>query len=270
MASQGIDATSHVKLSPEFHRDRLRDLCERCPEGLILFRGELDWFRKRELRAFDPAYRDTDFKQERNLYYVTGLEIPDSFVLIDPRKERFSVYSDWQNSRELQNARVLGIDKVHPTAAFLRDVRICGEGYENIYVLYAPVLEDGPMFTKTSALVGLFPPGMGEPATEEMQFARRIAEIFPSHRVKSVAPALNDMRQIKQPEEIRLLRAANQVAVKAVMEALRSIRSGIHNHDIAAVVEYTLRREGAVGPTFSVNLMSGPHQFTKLGLLWAD
>ena len=259
-----------MRLSPEFHRERLQDLCDRCPDGLILLRGELDWFRKRELRSFDPAYRDTDFKQERNLYYLTGLEIPNSFVLIDPRKRSFSVYSDWQNARELDNARALGVEKVHPTAAFLRDVRIGSEPYENMYVLYAAILEDGPMFTKNSAMGGLFPSGMGEPATEEMQFARRLAEIFPSHRIKSIAPALSDMRQIKQPEEIRLLRAANEVAVRGLLEAMRSTRPGVHNHDIAAVIEYTFRRQGAFGPTFSVNLMSGPHQFTKLGLLWAD
>src|SRR5215468_4271666 len=99
------------------------------------------------------------------------------------------------------------------------------------------------MFTKNSAMAGLFPPGMGEPATEEMQLARRLAEIFPSHRIKSIAPALSDMRQIKQPEEIRLLRAANQAAVQALLEALRSTRPGLHNHDITAVIEYTVRRQ---------------------------
>src|SRR5262245_39401768 len=92
-----------AKLSPEFHRHRLGELCERCSDGLIVLRGEYDWFRKRELRAFDPSYRDTDFKQEKNLYYLTGLEIPNSFVLIDPREKEVRVYTDWQERRELEN-----------------------------------------------------------------------------------------------------------------------------------------------------------------------
>ena len=81
---------------------------------------------------------------------------------------------------------------------------------------------------------------------------------------------LDEMRKIKQPEEIRLLRAANVASVQAVLEALRTIRPGLYNHDISAVIEYVFGREGAVGPTFANNLMSGPHQFTRLGLLWAD
>jgi Xaa-Pro aminopeptidase len=262
--------SSVFKLSAEFHRDRLDKLYDYCTDGLILLRGEWDWFRKRELRSFDPAYRDTDFKQEKNLYYLTGLEIPNCFVLVDPRRRQFHVYADWQNSRELENARALGVDKVNAPGSFLRDVRIYGEQYGNLYVLYAPLLEDGPMFTKNAVMTGVFPPGMGEPLTEEMQFARRLSELFPSHRIKSICPVLNELRKIKQPEEIRLLRLANKASVQGILEALKAIKPGLYNHDISAVIEYAFRREGAVGPTFSHNLMSGPHQFTKLGPLWAD
>lgn len=30
---------------------------------MVLWRGESDWFRKRELRLFDPSYNDSRFKQ---------------------------------------------------------------------------------------------------------------------------------------------------------------------------------------------------------------
>ena len=259
-----------LKLSPEFHSGRLEELYHRCEDGLILLRGEWDWFRKREVRSFDPSYRDTDFKQEKNLYYLTGLEIPNCFVLIDPRRRQFNVYTDWHNPRELENARALGVDRVKVPCSFLRDVRIYGEQYENLYTVYTPLLEHGPMFTKNAVMTGMFPPGMGEPLTEEMQFARRLSELFPSHHIKSLCPVLDEMRKIKQPEEIRLLRAANKASVQGVLEALKAIRPGLYNHDISAVIDYTFRREGAVGLTFADNLMSGPHQFTKLDLLWAD
>ena len=257
-------------LPPGFHRERLRELCDRCTDGLILLRGELDWFRKRELRRFDPAYRDTNFKQEKNLYYLTGIELPNSFCLIDPRKRQLNVYTDWQNSRELEGAKALGIEKIYPTAAFLRDVRIYGESYENLYALYAPLLEDGPMFTKNAVMTGVFPPGMAAPVTEEMQFARRLSELFPGHRVRSIGPVIDEMRKIKHVEEIQCLRAANSAAVGGILSAFGAIRPTIYDHDVSGVIECAMRREGAVGATFSHNLMSGPNQFTKLDLLWAD
>lgn len=257
------------RLSPEFHRERIEEVCTRCEDGLILLRGEYDWFRKRELRSFDPAYRDTNFKQEKNLYYLSGIEVPDSFVLIDPRKE-LRLYTDWQNPRELEAARTLGVVGIHPTGAFLRDARIYGASCSWMYTLYVPFLEDGPMFTKTSVMTGLFPPGMGDPVPEETQFAHKLAQVFPDHRIRSLYPILAEMRKIKHPEEVRLLREANAAAVRGVWEGMRVLQPGLYDHDVAAAVEAAMRRRGAAAATFSHNLMSGPNIFEKLVHLWAD
>ena len=89
------------KLSPAFHKDRLEEIYRRCPDGLILLLGEGDWYRKRELRAFDSSYADFNFKQERNLFYLTGVEVPNSFVLIDPKKKEVRLYTNWKGAREL-------------------------------------------------------------------------------------------------------------------------------------------------------------------------
>jgi Xaa-Pro aminopeptidase len=258
------------RLSPDFHRNRVQELCAHCEDGLILLRGEYDWFRKRELRSFDPSYRDTNFKQEKHLYYLTGIEVPNSFILIDPRKKEVLLYTDWDNPRELEAAKSLRLAGVRPTASFLRDVRLRAEAYPALYTLYSPFLEDGPMFTKTCVMTGLFPAGMGEPVTEEMQFARRLAEVFPDHRIKSIHPIMIEMRKIKQPEEIRLLREANTASVQGLLAGMRCLRAAMYDHDVVAVIEGKMVHCGAAGPTFSHNLMSGPNMFVRLGPLWAD
>jgi Xaa-Pro aminopeptidase len=259
-----------ARMSAAFHRNRVEELCARCEDGLVLLRGEYDWFRKRELRAFDSSYRDTNFKQEKNLYYLTGIEVPNSFVLIDPRKSEILLYTDWSNARELELAKSMDLAGIRPTAAFLRDVRLRAAAYPALYTLYVPFLEDGPMFSKTGVMTGLFPPGMGEPITEEMQFARRLAEIFPDHSIKSIHSLVTEMRKIKQPEEIRMLREANAASVQGLLAGIRSLRPGLYDHDVAAVIESSMLTCGAAGPTFSHNLMSGPNMFVKLGPLWAD
>ncbi|MGH9555813.1 MAG: aminopeptidase P N-terminal domain-containing protein [Terriglobales bacterium] len=259
------------KLSPEFHRSRLEKLFQCCSDGLILLRGETSWFRKRELNQFDPSYLDTDFKQERNLYYLTGIEVPDSFVLIDPRKREVRLYTDWKNETELQEVKRLDyVSGPFPANQFLHDVLKRSQPYDNLYALYVPILEAGDLHGKTAALAGVFPPGMGEPLTEEMQFARRLGEVFPSHRVKSLVPALVEMQKIKHPEEIRLLRKANQLSAQAVVEAMRAIRPGLYDHDIQAVIDYVFARGGGVNATFANNVMSGPNMFSRLLPLWSD
>ncbi len=259
------------KLSPAFHKNRLEELYRRCPDGLILLRGEVDWYRKREIRAFDSSYADFNFKQERNLYYLTGIEVPNSFVLIDPGKKEVRLYTDWKGTRELEEVRKLEyVTGPYPAEAFLHDVLLRSRDYASLYTLYIPFLEAGSLYGKTGALAGVFPPGLGEPLSEETQFARRLAETFPSHRIKSVHPQLLEMQRIKQEEELRLLRRANEIAAHGVVEAMRAIRPGLYDHDISAVMQYVFTREGSVSPTFALNVMSGPNMFLDLLPLWSD
>lgn len=259
------------KLSADFHLNRLELLYQRCPDGLILLRGEQDWFRKRELSQFDASYSDQDFKQERNLYYLTGIEVPDSFVLIDPKRKEVRLYTDWKGEHELQEVQKFTYVKgPFPADQFLYDVLQRSSNYEKLYTLYVPVLEVGTLHGKTAALSGVFPPGMSDPLTEEMQFTHKLAEIFPSQRIISLVPILAEMQKIKQPEEIRLLRRANEIAGHAVVEAMKSIRPGLYDHDIKAVIDYTYKRDGGVGATFADNVMSGPNMFSNLLPLWSD
>ena len=78
------------------------------------------------------------------------------------------------------------------------------------------------------------------------------------------------MQKIKQEEEIRLLRRANEIAAEGVVEAIKAIRPGLYDHDINAVMEYVFTREGSVNPTFALNVMSGPNAFLDLLPLWSD
>src|SRR6266481_254350 len=259
------------KLSPAFHKERLEEIYRQCPDGLILLLGEGDWYRKRELRAFDSSYADFNFKQERNLFYLTGIEVPNSFVLIDPKRKEVRLYTDWKGARELEEVRKLDyVTGPYPATAFLHDVLDRSPDYSALYALYVPFLEAGNLYGKTGALTGVFPAGLGEPLTEEMQFARRLAETFPDLRLKSLTPVLMGMQRIKQEEEIRLLRRANEIAAHGVVEAIKAVRPGLYDHDINAVLEYVFTREGAVNPTFAPNVMSGPNAFLDLLPLWSD
>lgn len=260
-----------AKLSATFHKERLDELFRACPDGLILLRGEVSWYRKRELRSFDSSYSDYNFKQERNLYYLTGIEVPDSFVLIDPKKKEVRLYSDWKGARELAELRKLDyVSGPFPADTFLHDVLDRSTNYGSLYALFVPFLQAGNLYGKTGPLTGIFPAGLGEPVSDETQFAHRLAETFPTHRIKSVYPALLEMQKIKHEEEIRILRIANEIAANAVVEGIKAVKPGLYDHDVSAVIQYVFTREGSANPTFAMNVMSGPNAFLDLLPLWSD
>ena len=78
------------------------------------------------------------------------------------------------------------------------------------------------------------------------------------------------MQKIKHEEEIRLLRTANEIAAKGVVEGIKAVRPGLYDHDIGAVIQYVFTREGSANPTFALNVMSGPNAFLDLLPLWSD
>jgi Xaa-Pro aminopeptidase len=62
---------------------------------------------------------------------------------------------------------------------------------------------------------------------------------------KSVAAAIAEMRQIKSPGEIALLQKAIDLSLDAHFEAMRRMRPGIYEFEIAAAMEWVHKRGGS-------------------------
>ena len=61
---------------------------------------------------------------------------------------------------------------------------------------------------------------------------------------------IHEMRLIKEPAEVELMRAAAAVARAAHIEAMRGARPGMREFEIEAAVDFEFRRRGAAGPAY--------------------
>jgi Xaa-Pro aminopeptidase len=69
---------------------------------------------------------------------------------------------------------------------------------------------------------------------------------------------IEKLRTVKTADEIALVRAAAQLASDVFEELLPLIKPGVRELDLAAEIEYRMRRKGASGPSFSTIVASGP------------
>jgi Xaa-Pro aminopeptidase len=76
---------------------------------------------------------------------------------------------------------------------------------------------------------------------------------------KSLHPALDSLRRRKSPAELALLRRAIAATVASHREALRSIKPGMFEYQLEALIESGFRRTGCDGPAFTSIIGSGPH-----------
>lgn len=79
-------------------------------------------------------------------------------------------------------------------------------------------------------------------------------------RVKWIAGSewVEELRAIKSPSELTRIRAAAQLISTVFEEIVRAIRPGITELDVAAEIDYRMRKLGAEGPSFETIVASGP------------
>jgi len=77
-------------------------------------------------------------------------------------------------------------------------------------------------------------------------------------RLKPLAYFVEQHRVLKSPEEIATIRAAVELNSAALEQALRRYKPGTTEIELAAEIEYRMRKLGAEGPSFETIVASGP------------
>jgi len=70
--------------------------------------------------------------------------------------------------------------------------------------------------------------------------------------------AIEEIRRVKEPEEIAAIMAAIEVATKALTGVLDLVKPGSTEKEIADELDHAMRRHGAQGPSFDTIVASGP------------
>lgn len=90
---------------------------------------------------------------------------------------------------------------------------------------------------------------------ERTRLAKSLGRDF---RLKEALPLVEQARVVKDEDEISLLRAAVILAAGLFDYALKTIRPGVRETEVAAEMEYAARRAGAEGMSFETIIASGP------------
>jgi Xaa-Pro aminopeptidase len=93
--------------------------------------------------------------------------------------------------------------------------------------------------------------------------SRKILDLRPSIVLVPAGTWLNDLRSVKDPEEISMIAQAVKIAEKAFLDILRP---GLTEMEIASRLEYAMRMLGASGAAFASIVASGPRSAMPHGV----
>ncbi|MCI0404277.1 MAG: Xaa-Pro peptidase family protein [Acidobacteria bacterium] len=81
----------------------------------------------------------------------------------------------------------------------------------------------------------------------------------PQAQFENARAALGAMRQVKSPREQELLRIAIERSMEAHREAMRAMRPGMHEYEIASLMKHTFENAGCERPGYPPIVGSGPN-----------
>ena len=218
------------------------------------------------------------FRQSNTFYYLTGLETDHTYLLLNGKNKRTTVYLPHRDvDREKGQGKVLsaedgilvkeltGVDEVKGLEFLSSDLLRTGLIKSAAPLLYTPL---GPAETGNDSRDELLygqaraasDPWDGQ-ASKEALFVQKINSQYPQFEIRDLSPILDEMRLIKSKSEIAVIRKATQIAGLGIMEAMRSTRPGVFEYQLDAAAKYVFHLNGARGDGYASIIGGGTNAF---------
>ncbi len=239
-------------LQPSVYKKRRAAYMQKmAPGGLAIFASAPLYPFSRDI-TYAERY---GYQQDRDFYYLTGFPEPEAICLLAPQQKehQFVLFVRPHDSlREVRDGKRAGVDGAIST--YGADVAYPIDQFEAILPRY---------LDQTSALY--YSPG------QHPQVDRILIQFVEQYRIRrakgmpgpgmliDAGEILDELRLIKQEEELGLLRRAAQISAEAHCEAMKSVRAGAYEYEVQATIEYTFRKRGALANAFPTIVASGPN-----------
>ncbi|MFN2493615.1 MAG: Xaa-Pro aminopeptidase [Pyrinomonadaceae bacterium] len=200
-------------------------------------------------RSNDTQYR---FRQDSDFYYLTGFEEPEAIAVLAPgREHKYTLFvrprdpeqEIWVGRRAgVEGAKSqFGADEALPIAAFNTTLADILDGAKNLYYRLGVNADLDSTIIRQIA---------------EMRAANR-KPIHPPRTIIDPATIVHEMRVIKSAEEIELMQKAADIAAEAHVEAMKTVKPGMKEYEVEALIEQIFRRQGAAGPSYTSIIGAG-------------
>jgi Xaa-Pro aminopeptidase len=219
--------------SKEQTKQRREEFMRRIPGGIAVF------------AAAPTAIRNSDveheYRQDTDFYYLTGFEEPNAvavltpdhpehkFVLfVQPKDREREIWTGWRAGDEGAKCdynadTAFTIDKLDEELPKL------AEKADRIYYRFG----SDPTFDER--LVGFI---------RRFQRQRQREGTGPTS-VIDPAEILHEMRLVKTPDDLDLLRRAIDITAEGHLAAIEALRPGAYEYEIEAAIEYAFRKKGS-------------------------
>jgi len=206
------------------------------------------------LQGASPTGEFDIFRQQDDFYYLCGVEVPYSYLMLNGENRKTVLYLPACNPQQERNeGRILnsddielvkmltGADEVRKLDAFYDDII----GAKIIYTLQRLWHHGG------------IPEHLDAQMAKEKHFTNQLKIQCPRAEFRDLSKIINPLRNVKSDAEIKLMRIAGQLSAQAVKESMRCTKPGIFEYQLGAVAEYIFLVNGARGSSYRPIIAGG-------------
>ena len=198
--------------------------------------------------------RDTDygFRQDSDFWYLTGFDYPNAVAIlrtdggppytlfVEPRDRDLETWHGYRPGTE-GAIRDFDADEAHSRETFLRKLP---ELIKSARRLYHVLGRDSAVDTCITETL------------ENLRLRSRQG-VAPAEAILDPRSITHNMRLIKEPGELDIMRRAADISREAHEIAAGYAFAGTPEYELQAAIEYTFRRRGAIGPAYTTIVGGG-------------
>lgn len=199
----------------------------------------------------DALYK---FKQNSDLYWLTGIEQEDSMLILFPdnpdkkfrevlvlvRPNELKEKWDGHRLRRDEATAISGIETIVWLDAIEAPLQTWIHLADTIYL----------NTNENDRKANLVP-------VRDYRFAQQMRERYPLHNYKRAARLMKDLRAIKSAKEVEVLKIAIDITDKTFRRLLGFIRPGVFEYEIEAEIYHEFLRNRSSGPAYGSIIASG-------------
>lgn len=210
-------------------------------------------------------------RQGNEFYYLTGVTEARAIALLDGRTRETFVFLQPQVANDVlskfgpgavypgeESARLLGVTKVLPREELAAMLVPVAREARPLYVPFRPEVLGNASSYDTLLLTKLNhdDPWDGRSGREEV-FRMKLMSLAPRSEMRNLDPIVDDLRAIKSPREIAVMREATRITDRGILRAMHAARPGLFEYQLQAESEYEFKRDGAYGVSYFALVATG-------------
>jgi len=237
----------YSKINPELFKNNRKNFSNRIKKNSIAIFHSSDEFPRNGDQTFP-------FRQNSDFFYLTGISQEKSILILapdypDPKLrevlfliETNEVIAIWEGHKfTIQEAEDISrIENIKWLNSFDSVLQELMSWTENVYLNFNEYIKYS-----------------NEVPSRDLRFAEDMEKKNPAHNYLRSAPILHELRTIKSPIEIELIRKAIDITGNAFIRILKFIKPSVKEFEIQAEMEYEFIRNRANGMAYPPIIGSG-------------